>query len=54
MPKGGKIHVRKKRYQQFCKEQAKAGKINNYAGMFVAKSQIPDSSMRDDYYPQGR
>lgn len=50
MPK--KSEIKKKKFQQFCKLNAQDGRINNAAGMWIARSQAPNDSMRDNYSPQ--
>lgn len=51
MPK--KTEKKKQQYQQWCKQQALAGKVNRQDGVFVERRMInPQSSMVDNYSPQ--
>lgn len=47
-----KIHAKKKAYRARLREEWKNGKIVNAEGKIVERSQIPDNSMRRDFYPQ--
>lgn len=47
-----KVHAKKKAYRTMIHSLAKAGKMNDADGKMVDRSQIKDSSMKWDYYPQ--
>lgn len=47
-----KMHVRKKAFRRMINALAKDGRINAADGRMVPKAQVPDNSMRRDYYPQ--
>lgn len=47
-----KIHTKKKQYRQWCREQARSGKIVNEAGQWIARASAKESSMRRDFSPQ--
>lgn len=47
-----KSYENKKVYRQSLKKMAKDGYINDASGKMVKKSQLQDSSMKRDYFPQ--